>query len=140
MRTIRTDKKRAAFLEALVAGKSVTAACREARLGRTAVYGWRREDEAFAKDWDAALETGTDALEDEAVRRAVEGTLKPVYQGGKQVGTVREYSDTLLIFLLKARRPEKFKERAAIEHDVTGRLAERLEAARKRVGGGGADE
>ena len=30
----------------------------------------------------------------------------PVYQGGKKVGSVRKYSDLLLIFLLKAAAPE----------------------------------
>jgi len=31
--------------------------------------------------------------------------LKPVYYQGEQCGEVREYSDTLLIFILKARDP-----------------------------------
>ena len=47
------------------------------------------------------METGTDGLEDEAVRRAKNG------------------SDTLLIFMLKARRPEKFKERYSSEQKIT---------------------
>lgn len=71
--------------------------------------------EGFSEAWEAALELGTDRLEDEAVRRGVHGTLKPVYQGGKKVGDVREFSDILLIFMLKARRPERFKERFAGE-------------------------
>lgn len=54
------------------------------------------------------MEEGTDLLEDEAQRRARDGTQKPIYQGGKKVGIVNEYSDTLLIFLLKARRRGKF--------------------------------
>ena len=29
---------------------------------------------------------------------------------------MRRYCDTLLIFMLKARRPEKFKERTSTEH------------------------
>ena len=45
------------------------------------------------------------ALESEAYRRAVEGNLKPVYQGGQKVGEIREFSDSLLMFLLKARKP-----------------------------------
>jgi len=48
------------------------------------------------------------AMEREAYRRAVEGNDKPVYQGGKKVGTVKEYSDGLLTFLLKARKPEVY--------------------------------
>jgi hypothetical protein len=39
----------------------------------------------------------------------------------------------LLLALLKARRPEKFKERAVVEHDVADGLADRLEAARQRA-------
>ncbi len=38
---------------------------------------------------------------------------------GKPGGTVREYSDILLIFLLKALRPERYRERA----EVRGSLA-----------------
>ena len=109
----------------------MTYACRAARLPRARAYEWREADPDFAKAWDDAVERGTDALEDEAVRRAMQGVLKPVYQGGKKVGAIREYSDTLLIFLLKARRPEKFKER--IEHGISAELAERLEAARRRA-------
>ena len=54
---------------------------------------------------------GTDALEDEALRRAFHGSERPVFQGKELVGYVRDYSDTLLIFMLKARRPEKYRER-----------------------------
>jgi hypothetical protein len=57
------------------------------------------------------------ALEDEALRRAVEGVEEPVYQGGKQVGVIRKYSDALLMFLLKAARPEKYRENYSIRHD-----------------------
>jgi hypothetical protein len=39
-----------------------------------------------------------------------------VFHQGQECGQIREYSDTLLIFMLKARRPEKFKERFAAEH------------------------
>jgi hypothetical protein len=113
----------------------VTRSCKIAEVGRTTAYLWRNSDNDFAKAWDAALERGTDALEDEAVRRGHEGTEKPVYQGGKLVGTVREYSDTMLTIMLKARRPDRFKDRAVVvEHDVVGKLAERLEQMRKRRG------
>ena len=98
MRTIRTAKKRVAFLRVLEEGQSVAAACDKAAVGRTAAYAWRKDDEEFAAAWDAAIETGTDMLEDEAVRRAL------------------DKSDVLLIFMLKARRPGKFKERAETTH------------------------
>jgi hypothetical protein len=41
-----------------------------------------------------------------------------VFYQGQQFATVRKYSDTLLIFLLKGRKPERYRER--VEH--SGRL------------------
>ncbi|HXF65635.1 MAG TPA: hypothetical protein VNK67_02905 [Burkholderiales bacterium] len=118
-RTVAQQKKdKAAFLEALAETANVTWACRAAGLPRRVAYEWREADRAFAKAWEEAVELGTDALEDEAIRRGHQGVDKPVYQGGRKVGTVREYSDTLLIFMLKARRPEKFKDRAEIDHKI----------------------
>ncbi len=122
MRTIRTAKNEEAFLEALRACGSVTSACEHAGIGRTAVYAWRDEDEAFAKAWSAAQEIGTDGLEDEALRRAYEGTTRPVFYEGVECGRIREYSDTLMIFMLKARRPEKFKDRAQLSGDPNAPL------------------
>lgn len=119
-RTKRTPKKEAAFLDALRDGQSVTAACIDAGVSRTTAYGWRDADDAFRTAWDEAVEEGTDRLEDEALRRARDGVNEPVYYKGRKVGDTRKYSDTLTIFLLKARRPDKFKERVANEHSGPG--------------------
>lgn len=118
-RTVAQHKKdKRALLDALAETANVTWACQATGVPRRTAYDWRDADPAFAKGWEEAVELGTDALEDEAIRRAHQGVDKPVYQGGRKVGTVREYSDTLLIFMLKARRPEKFKERAQIDHKL----------------------
>lgn len=116
--TKRTPKKRRewkkAFLAALAKSPNVSAAARKARIARAAVYE-AREDEPFAKAWDDALASAIDDAEGEMYRRAVKGTRKPVYQGGVKVGEIQEYSDTLLIFLLKAHKPEKYRERMQID-------------------------
>lgn len=49
-------------------------------------------------------------MEAEAFRRGVKGTEKPVFHQGVECGRIREYSDTLLITLLKANRPAKYRE------------------------------
>jgi hypothetical protein len=121
-RTIRTTENTAAFLDALAATASVRAACEFARIDRASVYRWRDEDSGFAEEWDAALDRGTDALEDEAVRRASEGCEKPVYRGNELLYTAREYSDALLALVLKARRPEKYRERPPVEANDPGAL------------------
>lgn len=97
---------RVAFLEALADTGSVVRAVKVAKVHRSTAYEHRNADPAFAEAWREAEKIATEVMEDEARRRGVEGTLKPVFQGGKRVGEVREYSDTLLIFLLKARDPK----------------------------------
>jgi hypothetical protein len=46
---------------------------------------------------------------------------------------IRRYSDSVLLALLRAHRPEKYRERASVELDISDRLADRLEAARRRA-------
>ena len=119
-RTQRTDeKRREKFLASLAAGGSITMACKASGLPRRTAYDWRKAQPSFALAWDEAVEAGTDLLEDEAIRRARDGVEKPIYQGGKLVGHTHEYSDTLLIFTLKARRPEKFRDNSRVE--LTGK-------------------
>ena len=105
------------FLQALRDnGGHVGNAAKTIRVSRAQLYAVRAVDAAFLKAWDMAVLEGTGVLEDEAIRRAVHGTLKPVFQNGKRVGSVREYSDTLLQFLLRARDPHKYSDRYRHEH------------------------
>jgi hypothetical protein len=81
-----------------------------------------------------------DRLEAEAWRRAVDGVSEPLVSAGKLVCdadglpmVIQRYSDNLLALLLRAHGPEKFRDRTAIELDISDRLADRLEAARRRA-------
>ena len=105
-----------------------------ANIARTTAYAWRETDPEFASAWDDAIEAAADALEGEAWRRAVTGTERPIIWKGEVTGTVREYSDRLLECLLRAHRPEKFRERYQVQVAAdTASLAERLERARERL-------
>jgi hypothetical protein len=126
-----TDRMRETFLAALEAGESVSAACLTAGIPRRSAYKLRQRDEAFALAWHDALEAGTDLYEDEARRRAIEGVEKPIMYQGKQVGSVREYSDRMLELILKARRPEKYRERHDVQHSVAPMSPEEMKAARE---------
>ena len=46
-------------------------------------------------------------LELEARRRAYEGVEKPVFHAGEECDFIRQYSDVLMMFLLKAHRPDR---------------------------------
>lgn len=82
------------FLTALAAGSSVAAAASAAGIGRSSAYRWR-DDPAFADPWDNAEEEGVDLLEDAARVRA----LSPDMPG----------STATLLFLLRHRRPERYR-------------------------------
>ena len=47
---------------------------------------------------------------------------------GEQVASVREFSDTLM-FLLRARRPEAYRENATVRHEHPGRPSDEELAA-----------
>ncbi|MFN3543736.1 MAG: hypothetical protein ACK4UX_02680 [Thiobacillus sp.] len=113
--TIRTPEKERAFLAALAETCSVSRACESAGIGRATVYEWRAADPDFAASWEKAKRIGAEALEDECVRRAREGVDEPVFYQGDECGSVRKYSDTLAIFLLKGAMPEKYRENTRME-------------------------
>jgi len=69
-----------------------------------------RADHNFANAIEAARDRTTDRLEATAIQRAL-GWDEDVYdRQGNIVGTKHVYSDRLMEFMLKARRPETFRE------------------------------
>ena len=102
------------FLVALAEYGNVSKAAKKAKVSRPVIYEERSTNPEFAGAWARALKIGTDALEDEARRRAFEGVkrTKGIYYLGEEIGheTIVEYSDTLMIFLLKAHKPELYRE------------------------------
>lgn len=60
----------------------------------------------FAEQFQAVEEKFVESLEKEVYRRGVEGWDEPVYQMGQKVGSRRKYDSTLLLAMLKVRKPE----------------------------------
>jgi hypothetical protein len=102
---------RPVFLKALEHGCSIAEACRLAGVSRQCAYRARQRSPAFAEQWTEAEQTGVDALEDEAFRRAMNG------------------SDSLLMFLLRAKRPHIFRDSVRMEHDLGKELLDALNRA-----------
>jgi hypothetical protein len=106
------------FLDAVGSGLFDNAAAAHAGVDRKSPQRWKSEDPAFAKAYaEASVEhhrNRLETMEAELYRRAVTGVDKDVYYKGEVVGTVREYSDTLLIFGLKGEAPEKYRDRQEI--------------------------
>lgn len=111
---------RATFLEELAKRGIVKDACEVIGVARKTAYDWRNNDAEFAAAWDAALELAADSLEKEAWRRAVDGVDKPLIgRVGKDqdgvIEVIKEYSDSLMTLLLRARRPDKFRDKTRDE-------------------------
>lgn len=105
-----------AFLDAFEDTGLVHKACELAGIGRATAYRHKQSHEDFALAWHDIEEKTTDAMEREAYRRGAQGMDKPIFYKGEQVATVREYSDTLLMFMLKSRKPEKYREQYDLRH------------------------
>ena len=110
------------FLASLRNSGNVRAACKAAGISRETAYDNRRSNAVFAQAWAEAIEDACDLLEAAAWVRA------------------RSTSDTLLIFLLKAHRPEKYRETTRHLHvGITAEQAaqmtdEQLDEELKRLG------
>lgn len=97
------------FLAALRNSGNVRAACQAAGVSRQLAYSHKEASKEFAAQWAEAMEDAIDVLEAVASQRA------------------KASSDTLLIFLLKAHRPDKYADRLNVLHTIR-REAERLAA------------
>jgi hypothetical protein len=99
MRVLKTDWG-GRFLEVLRSTCNVRLSADAAGIDRDTAYRRRQRDPEFARLWAQAEQDGIDVLEAQARARAL------------------SQSDTLLIFLLKAHRPEVYRERVDIRLDM----------------------
>lgn len=90
------------FLQTLATTINVTAACRAANISRQTAYTWREADPEFAQAWSDAMDAALDDLEEVTAQRARDG------------------SDLLMMFLLKANRPDKYRE--TVTHEARGEV------------------
>jgi hypothetical protein len=110
----------AAFLDAYEHTANVLKAAEVAGVDRTLVYYWLEHDAEFLFAYNLADSAANMHIEAEIHRRAIEGWEEPLVSAGKRVGTVRKYSDTLLIFYAKKRMPS-YREKQQL--DVTSYAA-----------------
>ena len=133
LNSIEHPQKRA-FLASIAMTPNVVKAAAIADVGRTTHYFWMNNDEEYAAAFAVAWSQGIDSLEAEVVRRAMDGVAKPVFRNGKRAldfvldnngdpvmgadgkpkavpAVIREYSDTLAIFVLNGHRSTRYRQR-----------------------------
>ena len=99
--------KRQLLLSAISEGHSVDRACELACISRSTFHSWRKDDDAFSQSYDDAHEAGTDKLED----LLLDDARKP----GQWIAKLA---------VLKARRPNKWRENVKIDATVTTKPAD----------------
>jgi len=131
--------KKRAFIAAYRTTASVHAAGRAAKIRPELHYQWLKSDAVYRLAWETVQDQAAQTLEDEAVRRAVEGVKRVRTHQGRPIKIGRktlydtEYDSQLMTLLLKRYRPALYRERT--ETQVTGSLEiiDRLQAGRKRL-------
>ena len=99
-RACRLARWQAVFLRALRHNPNVTAAFRAAHISNFTAYKYREQDEAFAAKWNEALDASVDEVEETAFRIAKDG------------------DNQMIQFVLKAFRPERYRETSRMEIDT----------------------
>lgn len=105
--------KRTRFLTAMRETPNVSRAARLAGMNPSTAYRHRAKNRAFREAWDAAVSAALDTIEEVLLGRIIDGVERPHFYAGNQTGTYKVYSDNLLMFYLRAHRPEIYGRTAA---------------------------
>ncbi len=97
-----TPEKIARFIALVDSGTAIGVAAKAIDVTRQSLYALRDKNKEFAAAWAEAWDHITDVLEDSVYKRAM------------------STSDLLAIFMLKARRPETYREN--VNHNHTGNV------------------
>ena len=115
---VQSVRAKQAFLECYAQWANISHACKLSGVARQNIYEWQEHDPEFAAQFHRAEAAATERLEREAWRRAVEGSPyeRTSYWHGEPVGTDHkiEYSDQLMMLLLRARKPETYREKVDV--------------------------
>ncbi len=107
-----TPQRQVDFIALLADIGCVEQAAREVGMSVMSCYRLRRAPgaENFAAAWDAALAQAARKLVDLAFERAINGSEEPVFdKQGNRVGRRMRHNDRLLMFLLRAYLPDRFR-------------------------------
>ena len=107
-----TPQRQREFISALAESGSLEYACMRVQMSKSSAHRLRRSpgSEQFSAAWDVALEHAAQVLLDTAFDRAFNGSTEPVFdRDGNRTGTRYRQNDRLLMFLLRAYMPGRFR-------------------------------
>jgi hypothetical protein len=111
----RTEHERMRdFLKAWTETFSVVHAAEIADVGTSSHYRWIQKSPNYAAAFEKRKKHVGQYLETEAITRAGEGWLEPVYYQGAVCGEVRRFDSGLTQFLLRGMLPERYGSKTEI--------------------------
>jgi hypothetical protein len=114
-----------AFLAAYEKACCITWAVRAAGVTRKTHYRWLEQDSDYAAAFKRTQMIVGDTLESVAIERATVGWTEPVFYRGEKCGEVRKFDDAMLMFLLRALKPEVYGHRVQIQPPSVAAPAQR---------------
>lgn len=112
----QVNARRKAFLQAFKVNGNVSEAARVAGIRRETVYRWLDSNAEFKAAFDEAEQEAVDQVERVAHELATGVHAKPVVSAGKLVTHEPIYSERMIELILKARRPDRYKDKREVEH------------------------
>ena len=132
---IHHPKKREFILGYALTG-SFRLAAQRAGCEKTIHYHWRDTDPAYAAAFEYAKDMAADVVQDEIMRRAMGWEEQHLAADGTPYN-VCKYSDLLIIFRMKAMRPQEYRENSHVSVESTATvnitIEERTRAANSRA-------
>ena len=116
-------KEKEIFLDLVAKGRSIKSACAAIERDNGVLYAMRKRDPEFERQWAEAVETSVQALEERMQRHADEGWDEVMEEfdaeGNLKRRTVNHrWQPAPAIFMLKARKPDVYRDNATVQ--VTG--------------------
>lgn len=120
-----TAERQRTFLAALADTGCVSVAAAAADITPRSCYRLRRHPQAaaFAKAWDEALLIATGRLAAIAFERAIVGTPREIWRGGKLIAEMSVPSDKMMMFLLQHLLPRTYGQRGPGDGSVEAHIA-----------------
>lgn len=115
------------FLEGVCRTNNVTQVCAEMNVSRMMIYAMKAQDPVFRQRLSDAQTIGIDSWEDAAARRAFDGVDRKVFHQGVQIDTVKDYSDSIAIAMLRGAKPERYATRTDNTTVIGGSIGVNLE-------------
>lgn len=104
---------------------SIRAACKAAGINRGTFLVWKETDPDFMAEYAAAIEDGTDTIEDVATDWAMNGKVeeRQFDEGGKVASEKIKHDSSMMRFILGGRRPERYRQGGDVNVQVNANNA-----------------